>query len=204
MTAIVGLVENGNVYLGGDSYASNGNSIFPRADRKLFVKGPYAIGFAGSFRAGQILRHQVSLPLPTTEETDLHSFMVRRFIPAVRRGLRSEGFEQTEDSTVRLLIGVNGRLFCMEPDFQVAESAEPFAAIGSGYDLARASLHTSFELCSILPARHRLEAALRVTSSYCSGVGPPFHFVSVKRNTFAPNPPLPDKIEIKETGRDAR
>ena len=43
MTAIVGLVDNGHVYMGGDSAAVNTYSLSlrVRADTKVFHNGPY-------------------------------------------------------------------------------------------------------------------------------------------------------------------
>ena len=41
MTCIVGLVEKGNVYIGGDSAGVGGYSLTVRADRKVFRNGDF-------------------------------------------------------------------------------------------------------------------------------------------------------------------
>ena len=188
MTAIVGIVEDGNVYIGADSIGSCEGVVYPRADTKVFTKGPFAFGFAGSFRAGQIMKYVVEVPVPTQSDGDLHAFMVRRFVPIMQKGLKSAGFS-TDDGSCHLLVGINGRLFEVDVDYQIAESPEGFMSIGAGAEAARASLLTSTKLCGFIPARHRLEAALEVASRYCANVGAPFHFVSVQGNMLAPNPP---------------
>ncbi len=54
MTAIVGLVHNATVYIGGDSAGVSGYSMTVRADSKVFTIGPYLMGFTTSFRMGQL------------------------------------------------------------------------------------------------------------------------------------------------------
>jgi hypothetical protein len=50
MTCIVGLVDGGRVWLGGDSAGVSGWDLTVRADRKVFRNGPYVMGFTTSFR----------------------------------------------------------------------------------------------------------------------------------------------------------
>jgi hypothetical protein len=52
VTAIVGLVHEGTVYIGGDSAGVSGYSMTVRADAKVFTVGPYLLGFTTSFRMG--------------------------------------------------------------------------------------------------------------------------------------------------------
>lgn len=56
MTAIVGLVEKGNVYIGGDSAGVAGLSISIRGDEKVFKVGPFIMGFTSSFRMRAITK----------------------------------------------------------------------------------------------------------------------------------------------------
>ena len=50
MTCIVGLVENGVVYIGGDSSGVGGWNLMLRKDRKVFRVGEALLGFTSSFR----------------------------------------------------------------------------------------------------------------------------------------------------------
>jgi len=64
MTCIVGLVENGKVYIGGDSAGVAGLDITTRKDEKVFQKENMIFGFTSSFRMGQILRYSFKNPRP--------------------------------------------------------------------------------------------------------------------------------------------
>jgi hypothetical protein len=55
VTVIAGIVEQGRVILGGDSAGVAGYELTVRSDVKVFTSGAYVFGFAGSFRAGQLL-----------------------------------------------------------------------------------------------------------------------------------------------------
>ena len=52
MTCIVGLVENGKVYIGGDSAGVAGLDVRMRSDEKVFTKGNMIFGYTSSFRMG--------------------------------------------------------------------------------------------------------------------------------------------------------
>ena len=56
MTCIAGLIEDGNIWIGGDSAAVTHYRMMKRADTKVFINGPFLIGFTSSYRMGQILQ----------------------------------------------------------------------------------------------------------------------------------------------------
>lgn len=89
MTAIVGLVHDGVVHVGGDSAGVGGWSMTVRADAKVFRNGPYVFGFTTSFRMGQLIRWSLEVPLP---DGDLERFMCTVFIDAVRDCLKAGGY----------------------------------------------------------------------------------------------------------------
>lgn len=62
MTCIVGLVDQGNVWIGGDSAGVGGYDLMLRADQKVFRNGDFLMGFTSSFRMGQLLRYKLSPP----------------------------------------------------------------------------------------------------------------------------------------------
>ena len=88
MTAIVGLVKSGSVYIGGDSAGVCGTSLTVRADAKVFRKKRYVFGFTTSFRMGQLIRYSLALPKPVG---NLDAFMSTTFIDAVRDCLKAGG-----------------------------------------------------------------------------------------------------------------
>lgn len=178
MTAVVGLKHAGRVYIGADSAGVDDTlSITVRADTKVFSVGPYVMGFAGSFRMGQLLHHTLK-PTPTPSR-GIERHMVATFIPEVLACLK-RGKWLTNTAGMReggfFLVGVSGRLFCVESDFQVGEARDDYAAIGCGDDLALGSLHGSRGK----PPRTRIRSALEAAAYHSAGVTGPFKIVVTK------------------------
>jgi ATP-dependent protease HslVU (ClpYQ) peptidase subunit len=172
MTAIVGLVHRKTVYIGGDSAGASGWSLTVRADSKVFHNGDYLFGFTTSFRMGQLIRYALEPPRPTGE-TD--RFMATAFIDAVRECLKAGGWakkdsEREEGGT--FLVGVRGRLFTVYEDYQVAEAADGYAAVGCGDELALGALFATAG--TRMPPERRVEVALSAAERFSAGVRGPF------------------------------
>lgn len=176
MTCIVGLVDQGKVYLGGDSAGVAGWSLTVRADSKVYSNGPYILGFTSSFRMGQLLRYAFDPPTPPAD--DLDRFMATTFIDAVRQCLQMGGYAKKDSEREEggvFLVGVAGRLFEIHSDYQVGESVDGFSAIGCGDELALGSLHaTSF---TGLTPHARVTMALQAAERFSAGVCGPFAHV---------------------------
>lgn len=183
MTAVVGLVHKGRVHLGADSALVGGSwNLTISAQSKVFHAGPYVIGTSGSTRFAQILRYAFEPPAPTG---DLHRLMVTGFVDAMRATLKEHGAtdtgtsrESTTDSSFAL-VGVHGRLFEIQSDYQVQANADEFAAIGCGFDLALGALHATERLPRMAP-RRRLSIALEAAERFSAGVASPFAYVSTR------------------------
>jgi hypothetical protein len=177
MTAVVGLVHNGTVHLGGDSAGVSGWDLTVRTDPKVFTNGPYAIGFTTSWRMGQVLRWAFKPPKPPADHLD--KFMSTTLVDAARDALKAAGFarkdrEQEEGGT--WLIGVVGRLFTVHGDYQVAESADGYTAVGCGAQVAHGVLYAT----PGLPPRRRLQLALEAAERHSAGVRGPFNYVKTR------------------------
>lgn len=179
MTCIVGIQDRRRVVIAGDSAGVSGYGIDVRADEKVFERDGYAFGFAGSFRMGQILRYDSELPEPPRALGDLDAFMVRDFVGAVRAAFERAGWlrktHEVESGGI-FLVGVRGRLFCVESDFQVAKSANGYTAIGCGDDLALGVLHTTRR--GAWTPEERAQLALEAAAHHNGGVRAPFHAVA--------------------------
>jgi len=176
MTCIVGLEHNGNVYIGGDSAGVAGHRQVIRKDEKVFRNGEYVFGFAGSFRMGQLLRYAYTPPEVNT--WDLQKFMVTEFIDSILDLFDEKGF----DSMGAFLVGIRGRLFCVEADFQVGWNHVPFSATGSGETAAMGALdamHQSEALNTLSP-NQKLEIALNSASNLTTSVSGPYIFASTE------------------------
>ena len=82
MTCIVGFVEKGIVYIGGDSAGVSGLDLRLREDEKVFLKNGMAFGFTSSFRMGQILRYCFTIPDQDPRKDDF-SYLCTDFIDAL-------------------------------------------------------------------------------------------------------------------------
>ena len=174
MTCIAAAIDpNGTVWMGGDSAGVSGYDLTVRADEKVFARGPYLIGFTASFRMGDILRFHARLPAPPTR-CDLRRFMVTRFIEAVRASLNKYGFARKKDaqeSGGRFLVGLRGRIFTIDSDYQVGEARHGFDAVGCGDMIALGSFHATRRRRN---GRWRVLEALAAAEEFSAGVRSPF------------------------------
>jgi ATP-dependent protease HslVU (ClpYQ) peptidase subunit len=176
MTCIVGLVDGGRVYIGGDSAGVSGLDLQVRADAKVFKKDWMVFGFTSSFRMGQLLRYSLSIP-QRHPDTDVMKWMCSDFIDAVRNCLKSGGFAK-KDSEVEsggaFLVGYAGRLFAVHGDYQVAETAAPYASVGCGEAYAVGAMYASTNEPS-----ERVKLALECAAANSAGVRGPFVIESI-------------------------
>lgn len=178
MTAIVGLVQGGSVYIGGDSAGANSWQLRIRSDTKVFRNGPYLMGFTTSFRMGQLIRYGLTPPKP---KGNLERFMATTFIDAIRDCLKTGGWARKESEREEggtFLVGVAGRLFTVESDYQVGENVDGYAAVGSGDDAAMGALYATAH--TDLGPRKRVRLALAAAERFSSGVRAPFICLRLK------------------------
>jgi hypothetical protein len=193
MTCIVGLVHDGKVLIGGDSAGVGGYDLTVRGDQKVWAKDGWAFGFTSSFRMGQLLRYSLHPP-KRHPDTDLMQYMVTEFIDAVRKCLKDGGYATVKDGGEQagcFLVGHSGRLFRVDSDYQVGESAAAYDAVGCGDSFAKGALFATGAVAAdpvrlgllTLPAQP-VDPALRVTNALLAaeamsaGVRGPFHIVT--------------------------
>lgn len=179
MTCIVGIVDNGHVYLGGDSAGVDGSYHMEiRRDPKVFRNGEFVMGFTSSFRMGQLLAYSLSPPKRHPDD-DVYKYMVTKFVDAVRDCLKAGGYaEKHRDAEVggTFLVGYAGRLFQIQGDYQVSEVAGDFDACGCGAPYAIGVLAAT----AGRPIQQRLGEALATAERFSAGVRAPFNFVSTE------------------------
>lgn len=179
MTCIVGIVDGNSVHMGADSAGVAGTSLSIRADPKIFKKGSMVIGCTSSYRMIQLIRFKLVLPSSCEglEGADLFEYMCTVFVDAIRVTFRDGGYLRKEhevETGGNFLVGVGGRLFSVEEDYQVSERAYNFDAIGSGRDAALGSLWST----RYGTAASRIEDALNAAEAFCTGVRGPFVYAS--------------------------
>jgi hypothetical protein len=178
MTCIVGLVDSGRVYLGGDSASVNTTTygLHARCGPKVFRLGELAIGYTTSFRMGDLLAHAFKPPKMPKKTSALDGWMVNELVESARSLFRARAYSSTRDGQEwggEWLVGVRGRLYCVGDNFQVARPLDGLHAIGCAADLAVGVLFATKGKAS--EARVRL--ALKVAERRSAGVRGPFKVV---------------------------
>ena len=188
MTCIVGLVDKGQVFIGGDSAGVNTArlSLVVRNDRKVFRNGDFVMGFESSFRMGQLLAFNFDPPKPRVG-IDVMTYMVTDFIDAARARMKEGGFARVKEAAEEggtFLVGYSGRLFHISDDFQVGESSHGFDACGCGDLIALGSLRSTRTWTD--PGA-RVKEALECAETFSAGVRAPFFFeTTAVQNSGAP------------------
>lgn len=181
MTCIVGLVSDGDVYIGGDSAGVAGYSMAVRAERKVFRNGPFIMGFTSSFRMGNLLQYSFTPPRHHPGDS-INRFMVVDFINAVRECLKTGGYAEKHNESERggtFLVGYAGRLFSIYDDYQVGECVDGFSSVGCGFEIALGSLFST----KTHEAETRVMTALRAAEQYSAGVRGPFHVEKLEKTS---------------------
>ncbi len=195
MTCIVAVTNGQDVVIGGDSAAVGGIELRHWAGPKVFQVGSYAIGFTTSFRMGQILQYETALPEPQagTGPDELERFIVTEVIPVLRQSFEDHGFgkkmrrtlppessitEEGQSIGGAFLLGIAGQIFEMRQDHYLARPLAPYAAVGSGAQIALGALY-ALEAFPDLDLKDRAGKALAAAKEYCPHVREPFRFVEL-------------------------
>jgi hypothetical protein len=183
MTCIVGLVQNGNVYIGGDSAGIGDWNLTIRKDRKVFRNGEFLIGGTASFRMIQLLHHAFEPPkIPPfcDSDADIEKFMATTFIDAIRQCFKDGGYAtktSEQEAGGQFLVGFRGHLFDIQSDYQVQEALCGYDAIGCGLEVALGSFHATSDsdLAEADRAPLRVMKALAAAEHHNAGVRGPFY-----------------------------
>jgi hypothetical protein len=193
MTIIVGVVEDGTVYMGGDRAALdvNGYDLITNGDTKVFHNAnnrDFIMGVSGSPRVKQVLRYKLGseeFPLvsPTPEE-DLQAYMSTTFVEAARAVLEAGGSKISEAGRESIessfLVGIRGAMFQVFGDFYVQSPYYPYAAAGSGDNNALGVLFALEKTNVTMSPVDRVRLALEAAHEFNAGCRPPFDIVTTR------------------------
>lgn len=179
MTCVAAVVEDGKVWMGADSAGVRSDYEYTRRkDPKVgIIQDEYIIGFTSSFRMGQILLYDMTVP-SYEEGTDVYRHMVTKFIKSVRNSLQSGGYthvSQNKETGGIFLVGFRGRLFKVESDFQIGESIDNYMACGCGEPYATGAMYVSKHLRAV----DRIKTALEAAEYHNAGIRAPFNIMSL-------------------------
>lgn len=160
MTCIIGLEYEGKVYIGGDSCGSAGweKGVISRQP-KVFRVGALLVGYSGSMRQLNLLRHQVTIGLLGLETTTQlpEEYIVTRFVPAARQCFIDNGMmgkaDDVENINGMMLVGMQGELYQIGSQLDVTHYKRGYCAIGSGGDYALGSLITQMKTACAMEKR---------------------------------------------------
>jgi len=170
-TAIVGIIQDGRIWVSGDSRAVSGYTITDDV-QKVFKSedGRFIVGFAGSLRGGQVLQYFLKVPLQEKNQTVLE-FMVKTFVPAIQKCL-----SEKNGGMVEIIVGYKSRLFLIDSEFVVIESTlRGFDAIGIGRAYCLGSL------CATegMSPEQRIKIAIEAAARFNAAVAPPINVLTL-------------------------
>lgn len=179
MTCIVGLVDNGTVYIGADSATLSDLTRTIQEDFKIFKKKKFLIATSGACRLTQILRYQFNPPEYSKKRyKSVTDYIAGDFIEGCRRCLRENGFSYKEKDQEFFdgcfLVGFKDELFDISCDFTVMK-VNNYATLGSGRDIALGVLYSVKG-----SPEERITKALEAAAAFNVGVAPPFKIMTSK------------------------
>jgi ATP-dependent protease HslVU (ClpYQ) peptidase subunit len=174
MTCIVGYLDSANkrMYIAGDTLGSTTTTKSERIDTKVFIKEKKMLmGFTTSYRMGQLLHWKFKLPNhPAKMSTD--EYMYTLFIDEVIKLFTENGYakvESNQNSGGTFIVLYQGKLYCIEEDYQIAKPLEHFTACGCGESYAHAAI-SAFEMSDNFDLEFKLENSIKIASKYSTGV----------------------------------
>lgn len=182
MTCIIGVIDKGITYIGGDSLGSNGYNGTVRKDKKVFKLKDTSnaiLGYASSFRMGQLLTYATGLIDKRDEPKIDHEYIVTKFIPSITKLFENNGYGKNNSGEKQggvFLLGYKNKLWKIENDYQVGESFDNYDACGCGEEYALGSMCTT-ENMDLTPIE-RIHKALQSASKFSVGVSAPFYIIN--------------------------
>ena len=179
MTCIVSICQDGKVFMGGDSGASDAESgsIGVVTSPKVFVKDEYIVGYSGNFRFGKFLQYSFEFPkVPSwVKDQKVDEFVNGLFVSALRKQITEFALEEKEKD-FGILIGVRGHLFEMGDNYAAVELLNEYNAVGSGSEIARGVLYATGTWKDPIK---RIRLALNASAEFNAFVRPPFTILEV-------------------------
>ena len=175
MTIIAVFKGPDGIFIGGDSMAADPDDTVYIADAKVFEFNGFTIGYAGSFRFGQVLQNTFHPP-PHNPKLDDTTYMFSIWLETLRETLDSYGMLKTENGIDTIgedgsaLVVYRDNIYYIQEDLSVLRSGTPFAAIGVGMSYAIGALSALQDqgLPGELTLQKALDAAIKF-SPRCGG-----------------------------------
>ncbi len=166
MTCIVALRQGNSVFIGGDAASVGGLSRDVVTTLKVFEKDGLVLGSSGSWRDIQVLKYRCDFP-KFFPGSDPDEYIFNVALDVIRPALREagsvsvkDGIETVESNTI---VNFQGRIYVIYGNFAVLTAAVPYAAVGSGTDLAMGAFFATQDMPS---AQDRVRIALEASAAH--------------------------------------
>jgi len=188
MTCVVGIADNGKVWMGADSAAVSGWDTRVSTVPKVFHRGKFLIGYTTSFRMGQLLQYKldiIDLETQISQYETLIEFMVDHFVPEIQTLFSENGFSKIDNNVEQggtFLVGLRGELFTIHSDYQVQNCIPPYDAIGCGANYALGALYITYKTNSsgnVIRPERIIKESLQAAATFSNGVEKPFNVLSI-------------------------
>lgn len=173
MTCIIGIVDKGDIYMGGDTQGTAGQLTLQRDLKKVFIKNNMIFGPIGSPRAAQLIEYSFKIPQHPKKMSDME-YLTTIFINALRKCLKDGGYANISSNVEEgndFILGYKGILYNIQNDYQVAKYTDNYHSVGSGMYFALGSLYTTRNEKDPIK---RIKIGLETASFYDYGVREPF------------------------------
>lgn len=145
MTCIIGVANDGKVYIGGDRSGVDGWQKLNNAQPKVFKVGKDMLfGWTGSARCMQIVQHEYT-PTPNVTSRSDYGYLCATVAEELRnlftaRGIVGKNDDHEDIFDGAFLIGYHGNLYRLSNNFQVNHLKRGYDGIGSGSPFALGAL----------------------------------------------------------------
>ena len=153
MTTIAAVQGDGWVVMGADSQGTYNDyrKIFMK-DHKIVENNGILIAGCGIGRGMNLLQRGWKAPKPTRKLTpdQLDTWMVRTFVPGVRKLFMDAGYDMKDDGGYAMfenvfIVAVQGTVYILDEDYSLDRDSRRYFATGTGGDFAQGSLYRSGE-----------------------------------------------------------
>lgn len=131
MTTILAVQrKNGFTVAADRQVTADERPYYHRDVNKITQVGDYVIAGAGVSRYCDIV--QYGWQPPKYDGSELYTFMVSQFVPALRKIHEETGYTLKEDEVFKFIVGLRKQLFYIAEDYSVLRSNKNVYGIGTG------------------------------------------------------------------------
>lgn len=183
MTCIIGYIENGKAFVGGDSAGVAGLGLTIRKDPKVFKVGNrFVIGFTSSFRMGQLLMTNKFCPSEQTSSQSDYQYMITSFVDCVIELFKNNGYLSKDKEVISgglFIVAYKNKVYYVSADFQVGEPEDNFICIGCGDEIASGAMNILKDINTLSP-KEKIIKALESASRFSVGVHAPYNVIELE------------------------